>query len=65
MEYRKALKAMSTIEYSLLVAVIIAALLGVQIYIKRAISARWGQAADSFGFGRQYRGSSGNLMWER
>jgi len=50
----KYLKAMSVVEYSLLIAVIVAALVGVQTYIKRAICARWGQAADTFGYGRQY-----------
>ena len=47
-------KAMSTIEYSLLIAVIVAALVGIQIYVKRAVCARWQQAADTFGDGRQY-----------
>lgn len=47
-------KAMSIIEYSMVVAVVVAALVGMQIYIKRAISGRWRQAADTFGFGRQY-----------
>lgn len=60
---KKFLKAMSTIEYSLLVAVIIAALLSMSVYIKRAVSARWGQAADTFGFGRQYRAPG--LGWEK
>ena len=45
---------MSTIEYSLLIVVIVAALLGIQIYLKRAVSDRWRQAADVFGYGRQY-----------
>jgi Flp pilus assembly pilin Flp len=47
-------KAISIIEYSLIVAVVVAALFGIQIYLKRAISGRWRQAADTFGFGRQY-----------
>jgi len=50
----KSLKAMAVVEYSLLVTVVIAALLGIQIYLKRAVCSRWGQAADTFGFGRQY-----------
>jgi len=48
------LKAASIIEYSLLLAVVVAAILGMQIYFKRAISGRWRQAADTFGYGRQY-----------
>lgn len=60
----KYLKAMSVVEYSLLIAVIVAALLGIQIYIKRAVCARWGQAADTFGFGRQYD-SPELKIWEK
>jgi len=47
-------RAVSVIEYSLIVAVVIAALLGMSIYFKRAISGRWRQAGDVFGYGRQY-----------
>ncbi len=54
MNKKRYIKAISIIEYSLIVAVVVAALFGIQIYIKRAISGRWRQAADSFGFGRQY-----------
>jgi len=59
----KTLKAMSVVEYSLLVAIIVAALLGMQIYLKRAVCARLGQAADTFGFGRQYK-SPTPIVWE-
>jgi len=62
MTKNKHLKAMSVVEYSLLIIVIVAALLGIQIYIKRAVCARWGQAADTFGFGRQYRAPG--IVWE-
>ena len=48
------LRAASIIEYSLLLAVMVAAILGMQIYLKRAICGRWRQAADTFGYGRQY-----------
>jgi len=48
------LRAASIIEYSLILAVVVAAILGMQIYLKRAISGRWRQAADTFGYGRQY-----------
>ncbi len=47
-------KAASIIEYSLLFAVEVAAILGMQFYLKRAISGSWRQAADTFGYGRQY-----------
>lgn len=48
------IKGVSVIEYSLIVAVAVAALLSMSIYVKRAISGRWRQAADTFGYGRQY-----------
>jgi Flp pilus assembly pilin Flp len=54
MSKNKYLKAMSMIEYSMLVAIIVAALIGMQVYLKRAVSARWRQAADIFGYGRIY-----------
>ena len=54
MRKNKYLKAISVIEYSMLVAIVVAALLGMQIYLKRAISGRWRQAADTFGYGRIY-----------
>lgn len=46
-------KGTSIIEYSLLIAVVIAALIGMQFYVKRAVSGNWKQAGDVFGFGRQ------------
>ena len=47
-------KAMSIIEYSAVAAIVAMALIGMQIYVKRAVSGRWRQAADTFGYGRQY-----------
>ena len=47
-------KGSLAIEYVVLVAVVIAAFLGMQVYIKRAICGRWRAAADAFGQGRQY-----------
>ena len=47
-------KAMSIVEYSMLIAVVVAALLGMQIYLKRAICGKWKEAGDVFGYGRQY-----------
>jgi len=46
-------KAMSVVEYSLLIAIVIAALVAMQVYVKRAINGRWKDAGDVFGFGRQ------------
>ena len=42
------------IEYTVLVVIVVAALIGMQVYIRRAISGRWREAADGFGHGRQY-----------
>ena len=47
-------RAFSTIEYALLIAVAVAALITMSVYIKRAVSGRFKDTADSFGFGRQY-----------
>ena len=46
-------KGMSIIEYSLLIAIVAAALFAMQFYLKRAVSGRWKEAGDVFGFGRQ------------
>lgn len=43
-----------TIEYAVFIAIIVAALIGMSVYIKRALGGKWRQAADTFGFGRQY-----------
>ncbi len=47
-------KGMSVVEYSLLLAIVIAALLAMQVYVKRAVSGRWKEAGDVFGYGRQF-----------
>ncbi len=47
-------KGTSIIEYSLLIAIVVAALIGMQIYFKRAVCANWKVAGDVFGSGRQY-----------
>ena len=48
-------KGMSVVEYSLLIAVVVAMLLAMQSYLHRAVSGRWREAGDVFGFGRQYQ----------
>ena len=48
------IKGTMTFEYSVMIAIIVAALLGMQVYIKRAICSRWKDSGDVFGFGRQY-----------
>ena len=47
-------KAFLSLEYALLIAIIVAALIGISIYLKRAISGRWRTVGDTFGHGRQY-----------
>ncbi len=48
------IKGTIALEYSVIIAVVIAALIGIQIYVKRAVCARWRESGDVFGFGRQY-----------
>lgn len=62
MRKKKYSQAMSTVEYTLLVAVIVAALVGIQIYLKRSVADRFRQAGDTFGFGRQFQ--SPGIAWE-
>jgi Flp pilus assembly pilin Flp len=46
-------RGMSVTEYAVLLAVVVTALLGMQIFLKRAVCGNWKQAGDVFGFGRQ------------
>ena len=45
---------MTTLEYAVVVLAIVIALLAVQVSLRRAISYKWRETADSFGSGRQY-----------
>lgn len=47
-------RGLTLLEYTLLLIVVIAAFLGMQIYLKRALAGKWKDAADTFGYGRQY-----------
>ncbi|MFC1675073.1 hypothetical protein ACFL1K_04240 [Candidatus Omnitrophota bacterium] len=47
-------RAMMTIEYTFLIIIIVVALIGMSIYLKRALSGSWRGVGDSFGHGRQY-----------
>jgi len=42
------------LEYAVLVAVVAAALVVMQRYVKGALQARWKASADVFGYGQQY-----------
>lgn len=52
-------KAQSTLEYAVLIIIVIGALLSIQVYIKRGVSGRLKSAADDIG--EQY--SSGNTNY--
>ena len=47
-------RAQGAIEYAVLLAIVVAALVGMSIYMKRALSGKWRAVGDGFGFGRQY-----------
>jgi hypothetical protein len=38
----------------MVIAIVLAALLGMQRFLKASLMGRWGSIADSYGFGRQY-----------
>jgi hypothetical protein len=43
-----------SIEYAIVILVIVAALISMGVFMQRALSDRYRSAGDSFGFGRQY-----------
>ena len=43
-----------TIEHAVLIAVLVAAGVGMSVYFKRALCGRWRQVGDTFGYGKQY-----------
>jgi len=52
--YNSMLKGFLAMEQAVLITVVVAALVGMSFYIKRALSGKWRDVGDSFGFGRQY-----------
>jgi hypothetical protein len=52
---RKRNKGMFSLEYAVVIIVIIAALLAMSVYIRRAVCGRLRGSADVFGGGRQYQ----------
>lgn len=44
----------SSLESAVLVAILAAALVGMSVYAKRALTGKWRQVGDAFGYGRQY-----------
>ncbi|MCP3685697.1 MAG: hypothetical protein GY861_23875 [bacterium] len=59
-KFRK-IKGQSTVEYAVLIAIVIAALISIQMYIKRGVQGRLKSAADDIG--DQY--STGNTNYSR
>jgi Flp pilus assembly pilin Flp len=51
---RGIVKGMTVIEYALLISAVAVAFLGMGVFLRRAVSGKWKQSADVFGFGRQY-----------
>ena len=43
-----------SLEYAALLVIVAAAMIGMAIYVKRALSGRWRSVGDTFGQGRQY-----------
>ena len=43
-----------TVEYAIMGAVLVAALLGMLVYVQRGLQGKWREVGDSFGHGRQY-----------
>jgi len=48
------LKGFSLVEYALVIAAVAFGLIGMSVYLKRAVCGKWKQSADVFGYGRQY-----------
>lgn len=56
-------KAQSMLEYTILLIIIIAALLTMQVYMKRGIQGRWKQAVDDLGEQYDANGYTGNVIY--
>lgn len=52
--------AFLSLEYAVLIMVVVAALIGMSVYLKRAMLGKWRDAGDSFAQGRQYGAMGGN-----
>lgn len=47
-------RGQAAVEYAVLVAIVVAALISMAVYTKRALSGKWRDVGDRFGYGRQY-----------
>ena len=50
-------RGQAAIEYAVLTAIVVAALIAMSGYTKRALSGKWRLVGDTFGYGRQYEPS--------
>jgi len=48
-------KGFLSLEYALLIAILVVALIGMSLYFQRSLSGKLREAGDSLGFGRQYK----------
>ncbi|MCG2713855.1 MAG: hypothetical protein L6308_03290 [Candidatus Omnitrophica bacterium] len=44
-----------SLEYALLIAILVVALIGMSLYFQRSLSGKWREVGDSLGFSRQYK----------
>ncbi len=47
-------RAVTILEYALLLVALATATMAAQVFLRRAVSFKWKETADGFGFGRQY-----------
>ncbi len=47
-------RGMLSLEYAVVITILIAALLAMSVYIRRAICGKLRESGDTFGYGRQY-----------
>lgn len=53
-DLKRPARGITTLEYAVLLACLVAALVSFQTGLRRSLCAKWREAADSFGSGRQY-----------
>lgn len=52
--YDELKRGFMSIEYAFLIAIVVAAVIGMSFYIRRAFCGKWREAGDMFGQGRQF-----------
>ena len=61
---KKLKKGSLSLEYAVLLAIVVAALITMSGYIRRSLCGRWRDVGDAFGQGRQYSPSSTTIRGE-